>query len=70
MTLEQWCDYRNQQLWQQRADIEWAPGKQGPYLRDREAFTAHNTRIIADRDERERNEWLRAQRHAAMEAEP
>ena len=46
-----------------RTDIEWAVGTSGEvYLRDRESFTAKNTRDITQRNERERHIWMANQR--------
>jgi hypothetical protein len=52
-----------------RTDVEWAVGNAGNvYLRDREGFTAGNTRAIAQRQERERQIWLANYRRMQREA--
>ena len=55
---QEWCNWRNAVM--DRREVEWALNESGqPYLRYTDAFTARNSRDMADRAERDRQAWKR-----------
>jgi hypothetical protein len=60
MTEQEWCDSRNAMM--TRNDIEWALGPSGPYLRDKDWYTADHTQALARKAEAERQKWLHRHR--------
>lgn len=58
-----WCDFRNQSM--PRQDIEWFIDANGNCrLRDKDSWSRANSTMAVERQEAERREWKKAQRHA------